>query len=312
MHIETMKTFCDLVETGSFSRAAALNYISQSAVSQQVKALELRYNCRLIERGNRRNIMPTEDGRILFIEFRGIVDRYQAVETRMKEKTGEIVGTIRVATVYSIGLYELPPYVKEFVRLHPQVRIHVEYSRTDKVYEACRNQTIDFGLIALPLRKPNVEVIPFRDEELVFVCSPGHHLDGFAESERSGVAENNPPRLSLKSLEGEDFVAFEPDIPTRKTIDQILRQHRVAVRTVIEFDNIETIKRTVEVGNGVSILPARAVGNEVRAGLLIARRFTEGNFTRPIGIIHRRSKPLSPAARAFIDLLKEQGEVSVR
>lgn len=308
MHIETMKTFCDLVETGSFSRAAALNFISQSAVSQQIKSLETRYARRLIERGNRRHILPTEDGRTLYAEFREIVERFRLIDARMMTKTDEIAGTIRVATVYSIGLYELPPYVKEFVRLHPQVRIHVEYSRTDKVYEAVRNQTIDFGLIALPLRKPNVEVIHFRDEDLVFVCSPGHALDGSTESEagvsRSAVGGGEvPPRISLRSLEGEDFVAFEPDIPTRRTIDQILRQHRVTVRTVIEFDNIETIKRTVEVGNGVSILPARAVVNEVRAGLLVARHFLEGDFTRPIGIIHRRSRQLSPAASAFVRLL---------
>ena len=290
MHIETIKTFCDLVETGSFSKAAGLNFISQSAVSQQVKALEHRFNRQLIERSHRKHIVPTEAGKLIYSEFKEMVERFISLESRLRAAADVIAGTIRIATVYSVGLYELPPFVKQFIKLHPQVKIHVEYSRTNRVYEACRDQTIDFGMIALPWRKPNIEVTLFREEELVLVCSPGHPLAG------KGM-------VSLKELEGEDFIAFEPDIPTRKTIDRILRRHRVTVNCVMEFDNIETIKRTVEVGNGISLLPAKAVENEVRGGLLVALRFLEGEFTRPLGIIHRKGKVFSPAARAFIELL---------
>lgn len=300
LHIETIKTFCDLVETGSFSRAATLNFISQSAVSQQIRSLEERYNRQLIERVHRRNIAPTEAGRMMYEEFKEIVLRFYALDARLRASSETITGVIRVATVYSVGLYGLPPFVKQFIRMHPQVKINVEYGRTDKVYEACRNQTIDLGMIALPLRKPSLEVIPFRDERLVLVCSPNHPVLGKVEkcSTTSG-----PRRLSLTALAGEDFVAFERDIPTRKTIDRILRQHGVTIRPVMEFDNIETIKRSVEVGNGISILPERAVENEVKAGLLVANLFEEGDFTRPIGIIHRRGKVFSPATSAFIQLL---------
>ena len=300
MHIETIKTFCDLVETGSFSRAATLNFISQSAVSQQIRALEVRYNRQLIERVHRRNIAPTEAGRMMYEEFKEIVVRYYALDARLRASGETITGVIRVATVYSVGLYGLPPFVKQFIRMHPQVKINVEYGRTDKVYEACRNQSIDLGMVALPLRKPSLEVIPFCDERLVLVCSPSHSI---LERVGGAVSRSRSSRISLTHLAGEDFVAFEKDIPTRKTIDRILRQHRVTVRTVMEFDNIETIKRSVEVGNGISILPERAVENEVRAGLLISTLFEEGDFTRPIGIIHRRGKVFSPATSAFIRLL---------
>lgn len=296
MHIETFKTFCDLVETGSFSKAAALNYVSQSAVSQQIKGLEQRFNRQLIDRGNHKRVAPTEAGRQVYEVFKEMVGRFTDLEAQLRASGDEIAGTIRVATVYSIGLYQLPPYVKHFIKHHPQVKIHVEYGRTDKVYEACRNQMIDFGIIALPLRKPDLEVIPFGEEELVLVCSPSHRLVGA-----------NERGVSLRALQGEEFVAFERDIPTRQTIDRILRQFRVSVQTVMEFDNIETIKRSVEVGNGISILPRQAVTNELRAGLLVALTFTEGTFTRPIGIIHRRGKGFTPATKAFLHLLTEQG-----
>ncbi|MEO6725384.1 MAG: LysR family transcriptional regulator, partial [Blastocatellia bacterium] len=257
MHIETLKTFCDLVETGSFSKAAVLNFISQSAVSQQIKSLEQRFGQQLLERSQRNRVAPTDAGKLLYTEFKEIVERFSAVEARLSAKSGVMTGTIRVATVYSIGLHELPPYIKTFIKEHPQVRVHIEYSRTDKVYEACLNNTIDFGIVALPLRKPNIAVIPLREDKLVVVCNPEHKLA-------------RRKRISIKLLAGQEFVAFERDIPTRKTIDRILKEHKVAVNYVMEFDNIETIKRSVEVGVGLSILPETAVVNEVRTRLLVA------------------------------------------
>lgn len=290
MHIETLKTFCDLIETGSFSKAAALNFVSQSAVSQQIKALEQRFDQQLIERRQHKNIMPTEAGKLLYAEFKEIVERFSALEQRLRIKSDVMTGTIRVATVYSIGLHELPPYIKQFMKAHPQVRVHIEYSRTDKVYEACLNNTIDFGIVALPLRRPNLAIIPLRHDKLVVVCHPKHPLA-------------NRKRISIQELAGEEFVAFERDIPTRKTIDRILKQHQVAVTYVMEFDNIETIKRSVEVGVGLSILPETAIASEVKTRLLAALDFSEGTFTRPIGIIHRKGKIFSPAAGEFVRML---------
>lgn len=290
MHLETLKTFCDLIETGSFSKAAALNFVSQSAVSQQVKTLERRFDQQLIERSQRKRIAPTEAGKIFYAECKEILERFHALENRLRAKSTVIAGTIRLATVYSIGLHELPPYIKKFIKAHPQVKVHIEYSRTDKVYEACLNNTIDFGIVASPLRKPNIAVIPLSNDKLVVVCHPEHKLA-------------RRRRISIKQLQGEDFIAFERDIPTRKTIDQLLKQHGVAVNYVMEFDNIETIKRSIEVGIGLSILPETAIGNEVHSRMLAALNFSEGVFTRPTGIIHRKGKVFSAAASEFVRML---------
>ena len=290
MHIETLKTFCDLVESGSFSRAARLNFISQSAVSQQLKALETRYGRPLVERGGHRGVAPTEAGRVFYDHSRELLERFRVMEERLRERDGVIAGTVRIATVYSIGLHTLPPYVTRFMKARPQVNVHIEYSRTDKVCEACAGSTIDIGIVAFPLRRPGVAVVPWREEALVLVCSPGHRL---ARRHKSSLAQ----------LRGENFVAFERDIPTRKTIDRILREHQVAVNTVMEFDNIETIKRSVEVGSGISILPDSTVVNEVKTGLLARVEFSEGPFTRTIGIVYRRGRTLSAAAQEFVRLL---------
>jgi DNA-binding transcriptional LysR family regulator len=292
MHIETLKTFCDLIETGSFSKAAQLNFISQSAVSQQIKALEQRYNRPLIEHGHRKGVALTEAGKLFYAESKELLERFRALEEQMRTEPAAIAGTVKIATVYSIGLHELPPYVKRFMKAFPQVKVHIEYSRTNKVYDACLNNMIDFGIVASPLRRPDIVVVPLREDKLVLVCSPEHRLAEQAQ-------------VSLRELAGEDFIAFERDIPTRKTIDRIFKQHKIAVNTVMEFDNIETIKRSVEVGIGLSILPETVIVSEVRSQLLKQLDFTEGTFTRSVGIIHRRGRVFSAAAKEFVQMLAE-------
>ena len=290
MHLETLKTFCDLAESGSFSRAAAMNLVSQSAVSQQVRALENRFNQPLIEHGYRRTVVLTAAGQRLYQASKEILDRFTQLENELSSGDDHLAGSLRIASVYSVGLHELPPYLKSYIEANPKVNVRLEYSRTDKVYEACLDNSVDFGIVALPLRKAQLQVIPFRREQLLFVCSPDHELA-------------RRRRISLKSLAGKPFVAFERDIPTRKTIDRLLREHQVEVSIAMEFDNIETIKRCVEAGIGASILPAGSVSNELRSRSLVALHFSEGRFYRETGIIHRRGKSFSPAARAFIEML---------
>ena len=289
MHIETLKTLCDLVETGSFSKAARLNFISQSAVSQQIKALERRYDSVLVERGQRRGVALTDSGRLLYLACKDVLERLRVMEGRLREPAA-MFGPVKIATVYSIGLYALPPYVTRFMKAYPHVKVQIEYSRTDKVCDACLNNTIDLGIVAFPVRRAALAAIPWREEKLVMVCAPGHRLA-------------RRRKVSLTQLGGEEFIAFERDIPTRKTVDRLLRGHRIAVNTVMEFDNIETIKRAVEVGSGISILPDTTVVNEVTSGLLVARDFSEGRFTRTIGIIHRRGRVLTAAARELLRLV---------
>jgi len=292
MHIETLKTFVDLVDTGSFSQAAALNRVSQSAVSQQLNVLEARYDCVLVERGAHRRVTLTDAGRLFYGECKELIERFHRLEGRLRDRSGTIAGTVRIATVYSVGLHALPPYVTTFLKAHPPVKVHVEYSRTNRVCDDLRHDLLDFGIVALPLPRAGLSVIPWRHEKLVLVCPPDHPL----ASRRS---------VRLERLHGEPFIAFERDIPTRKTIDRVLRGHRVAVKIMMEFDNIETIKRSVEVGSGIAILPETTVVNEVASGLLAARDLAGGAFVREVAIVHRRGRVLSAAARAFVALLTQ-------
>jgi DNA-binding transcriptional LysR family regulator len=291
MHLETFRTFCDVVETGSLSAAARLSRVTQSAVSQQLRALEQRYGQRLIERAPRTQARPTEAGELMYRELKPLLAAFADLEAKLRARPGVLEGSVRVATVYSVGLHTLPPVIKEFLRAHRAVRVRLEYRRTDQIYAACLSGELDFGIVALPARRPQLTVVPLFEDELVLVLPSDHPL----ASQR---------RPSLRAVGGEPFVAFDRDIPTRRFIDKLLRQHRTSVNIVMELDNIETIKRSVEAGLGISILPAPALENELRAGTLATRPLREGPFRRSIGAIHRRGRELSAPARALLDMLR--------
>src|SRR5256885_1864381 len=167
MHVETLKPFCDLVETGSLSRAARLNLVTQSAVSQQLRALEKRYGRTLVDRAPRVGARPTEAGRLLYTEVKAALERLGAVERRLREGADVVAGTVGLATVYSVGLHTLPPVMKASLKAHPQIRVRLEYRRTDQVYAACLAGEVDLGIVALPSRRPSLEVVPLRKDQLV-------------------------------------------------------------------------------------------------------------------------------------------------
>ena len=298
MHIETLKVFCDVVETGSFSAAASQNFITQSAVSQQLRTLESKYHCKLLERG-RSGAKPTPAGEILYRSSREILEKYREIETQLQESGKVVSGSLRVAIVYSVGLHELPPYMKEYLREFPQVNVHLEYSRPNKIYDDTIAGRIDLGIVAYPSKHPQVTVIPFREDRLVVVCPPDHP---FATLKKAGIGK----------LDGQPFVAYERDISTRKAIDQLLKDRNISVQYVGEFDNIETIKRAVEIGQGISIVPLASVQHELEHGTLRVVHLSDETLLRPLGIIHKRGRHLSPAAIKFIEVLRRADLLQLR
>jgi DNA-binding transcriptional LysR family regulator len=289
MHLETLQVFCDLVETGSFSAAASQNYITQSAVSQQVRTLEARFDQPLIER-TRGHVQPTPAGQLLYEASKEITGRYRDLRERMQNVGNVVGGSVRLATVHSVGLYELTEPLKRFVKAHPQVNVHLEYSRSSRIFEDVLSGRVDIGIVAYPTRRPQIAILPFREDALVLVC-PTHHA--FARRRA----------IPLKELDGEAFVGYERDLPTRRAIDRVLRRKNVTVRYVMELDNIETIKRVVEVGAGIALVPQPSIKQEVKNRTLCSVQISDEPLLRPLGILHRQGKQLSPAVERFVSEL---------
>jgi DNA-binding transcriptional LysR family regulator len=298
MQIETFKIFRDLAESGSFSRAAITNGITQSAVSQQIRGLEQRFQVSLIERGGR-GFALTAEGEAFLGASREIVDVYEHLDDRLKSLSNTVEGHLRVGVIYSIGLHELPPYIKAFKQAHPAVEVQVEYRRSWELYGAVMEGEVDIGLVCYPAKKKGLQILPFLNDRLVMICHPRHPLAG-------------RKTICLRDLEGERFISFEPDQPTRKVIDKALRDQGVHIRHAIEFDNVETVKRAVEIENGISIVPACTVRQEVENGALAAVEIANPNMWRPLGVLLKRDRSRSPAMREFLALLQRplEGELS--
>ena len=293
MQIETLKIFCDLVETHSFSQAAERNFVTQSAVSQQVRALEEKFKRRLLERvRGRREVRLTNAGEVFYNESRNVLEAYARLHESLRELSGTVSGRVRVATVYSVGLHELPPVVRRFMELYPSAKIDLEYSRTTRIVRDVLSGAVELGVVAFPEKRRGLTVIELRGDRLVLICPPTHPLAA-------------RKKVRATELQGQDFVLFERDIPTRRATDRILKSHGVVVTRVAEFDNIETIKRAVEVGMGCAIVPRPSVVDEQRSGQLAVVALSEPEWMRSVGLIHRSDRPPSIAARKFIELLKE-------
>lgn len=290
MYIDQFKVFCDLAETESFSKAAALNGVTQSAVSQQVRGLEVKFNVTLVERG-RRQFSLTPEGAVFLETSRRIVELYRDLGVRLQALRNKVTGRLRIATIYSIGLHELPPRLTAFRAKHPDVEVHVEYRRSEQVYHQVLDGSVDLGLVSCPAKRTGLLSEVFEEDEMVLICHPRHP---FAKVRNLDVAR----------LAGEKFISFEPDLPTRKVVDKYLRDHGVAVSHAMEFDNIETVKRAVEIESGVSIVPANTVRQEVAGGLLATVSLAGPRLCRPLGVIARRNRPRSPAEAEFFSLLR--------
>lgn len=289
-----LKLFCDVVDLGGFTQAAAANSITQSAVSQRLKSLEKRFGTLLLERHGTQ-LHLTRAGEAVYKTAKRILAEIRAVEEELQAMEGKTEGSVRVGAIYSVGLYELEPFVKQFFARHPEIQVQIEYSRANKIYQDLLTGSIDLGIVAYPHNRPQFRYVPFRKDELVLICSWDHP---FSEGES----------VSLKQLSSQPFVAFQRGTPTRKALDEVLQSHSVSVVIKAEFDNIDLIKRAVEIGLGVSIVPSTTILSEIQAGLFKALALEEGPFMRPIAIVYRRGRPLSPAVKKFIGVLTADHE----
>jgi len=292
MHIETLRMFCDLADLRSFSKTADKHLVSQSAVSQQVAQLEIEHKCQLLNR-QKRPLELTAAGEIFYRAARDMVDRYELLKSEMNTLKQAAQSRVNVGAIYSIGMHSLPEYIKRFMVKKPNVNVHVEYFTADKIYEMVLAGELDIGLVAVPRRDKRLEVYDFEDEPLVLACSPKHPL----------AAQSH---IDIHKLQFERFISFEEGVPTRIWIDGIFQRYNIVIRPVMEFDNVETVKKAVEINSGVSILPRPAMLQELATGTIKAIEFENERFVRPTGILVRRDRVISQETRYLIDLLRKK------
>ncbi len=291
MQFESLKVFCDVARHRSFSLAALANDVSQSAASQIVSQLERRLGVQLINRSTR-PLQLTDLGKAYYEGCKGLVEHYLELEASIRSAQTQLTMTVQVAAIYSVGLGDMGQYVERFVSQQPNAQIHIDYLHPDRVYERVLEGTADFGLVSFPRKSRELTTLPWREEQMALVCAPEHPL-----------ARHVAVRPS--QLAGEKYVGFDKDLVIRRKVDRFLRDQGVAVEVALEFDNIENIKKAIEISAGVALLPEPTLRREVQAGTLVAVPLYGCKLVRPLGIIHRRQHKLSATALRFIDLLRQ-------
>jgi DNA-binding transcriptional LysR family regulator len=291
--IERARLFRDIAQSRSVSKGAKLNGISQSAASQHIQDLEEQLEVALLDRTSR-PLTVTDGGKLYLDLCRDVLRRQDEFQAALERMKAEVEGTVRVASIYSVGLSEMSQLEQEFSRRYPEAHLEVEYLRPEKVYEAVVTDRADLGLLSYPEPTKEVTVLPWREEEMVVAASPYHALAAKSE-------------LRPEDLDGLDFVGFDDDLPIRREIDRFLREHHVDVNLTLHFDNLQMIKEAVAHGEGVSIMPARVMEEEVAQGRLVPIPISISSLRlyRPVGIVHRRKKRFHRAGQAFLELLRE-------
>lgn len=295
MQFEALQVFCDIARCRSFSQAAAMQQppLTQSAASQIVHQLEARLGVQLIDRSTR-PLQLTERGQRYYEGCKTLIEQYLELETSLKRARPELTATVQVTAIYSIGLVDMGHYVERFAAALPYAKVQIEYLHSRRVVDKVLEGAADLGLVSFPRKMRELAALPWREEEMVLACPPKHPL-----TRQSAV---RPAQLN-----GERYVAFDKDLDIRRQVDRFLRRQGVAVEVAMQFDNIENIKKAIEVAGGVALLPEPTLRQEVESGRLVARPLAGCRFVRPLAIIHRRQVRPSPAALRFIDLLLGNG-----
>ena len=290
MIFEECKLFRDVAHSRSMSRAAQLNGISQSAATQHIQQLESRMGVELLDRTTR-PLGLTAAGKLYADLCRDVLRREEDFTSAMADLKGAIEGTFRVASIYSIGLSELPRLREEFAVVCPDVQLHVEYLRPNKVYEAVLADLADVGFISYPESNRDLTVIPWREERMTVAAYPSHPFAG-------------RELLRPDELTGQDFIAFDEEVIIRRELDKFFRENHIEATISMQFDNIQSIKEAVALGSGISILPELTMAAEVEQGRLVSIPLDSPELVRPTGIIHRKKKKLTRAGQEFLRMVR--------
>ena len=285
-----MSTFLAVVRNGSMRRAAVGLHVTQPAVSARIRELERRLEVRLFERHGRA-LIPTEAGRIVATEATALVGAAEALHRRLAELQSGAAGTLRIATLDAASIYVLPSTYLEYRRDAPRVQLTVQVVDSRRVLGLVADLEVDVGVLALPASHPEVTLRPFFRDELACIAAPGHAL-----------AQSN--RVRLRDLTSQPLVLYGRGSTTRAVLDAMFQSQGLVPNVAMETASPEAMKRLVEVGVGLAIVPRALVRDEVAAGRLVEIVVADARFTRTLAVALRRGRRLPPAAQRFVALLE--------
>ncbi len=284
-----LQVFYTVARHLSFTKAAEQLFMTQPAVTFQIKQLEEQFNARLFERSHGK-IALTQAGRLVMDYAERILGLSEEMETRVGELTGSMSGPLLLGASTTIAEFILPRILGEFKVEHPQVRTHLTVGNSEMIASRIADHVLDLGLIESPLHLPGLTIEVCCEDELVLICSPAHR---FAKSAAVKPSE----------LPGEPYVNRELGSGTRDFTDQYLRRCKVSpedLNVVMELGSPEAIKGVVETGLGVSIVSRAMLAKERRLGTLTAVPL-EPRLIRTFSFVHPKEKFRSKLLTTFVE-----------
>jgi len=291
LNLDQLRTFADVVASGSFSATAARHNVSQPAVSFQVKQLEKRLGVRLIERIGRK-AMPTAAGSELLEHAARIHSEVEATLEAMARHAGGMIGRVRIGTGATACIFLLPPLLRELRERFPDLEITVTTGNTPEIVKAVEENTLDIALVTMPVSSRILAVEIILDDEFMLVSPPGARL---------------PKRMTPELLTGLPLILFEPSGNTRRLVDHWLAENGI-VQTdpVMSLGSVEAIKELVGAGLGHAILPAMALQGSAAHPSLVLRPLLP-RLSRELAVVLRRDKVLHRGLREVAASLRHAG-----
>src|SRR5262245_16566681 len=239
-----------------------------------MQQLETELGVALLDR-TKRPFVVTPEGQAFYAACRELLESWDKAKAGIAAVKARVDGTVRVAAIYSVGLHDVSRHMQRFMSLYPEARVQLECLHPHKVVEAVVQGEADVGIMSYPPADRTLAIVPLRSEPMACVCHPNDRLA------RRRV-------VTPADLNGETFVAFDAGLPNRMPIDSTLQSHYVEGTTVTDLDNTETIKQTLLLAAGVSILPRRTLQSEASPRTLAVVPLPITHLARPVGLIHRR------------------------
>jgi len=299
VEVHQLNCFLAVVEEGSFNRAAARLHKTQPAISYQVKQLEDELGMSLFHRGARR-ITPTQAGNVLAQHARDVVDLLRRSKEAVERLSEGVAGEIRIGTVNSVGIYFLPDLLRNMREKYPKVHPTVLYRDSHEIMEAMLSNRLDLALVANPRTDRRLRQEVIIEERVSLVCGPSHPFFG-------------RETIRPSELKGQQFVSLTPENPTGELVRGFLGRMGVDVDPVVSTDNVETVKKMVEVGLGVAFLPDMVTSHDVPCSgqpvrhAALARVEVGPPITRSIVLVTWRRLEMSAAVSAFVEELRQHG-----
>ena len=288
-------TFVTVVETGGFTMAARNLYMTQPAISWQIKSLEEDVGFKLIERGER-TICLTEAGKLFFRNARKILNQYEALNNEIRQYKNLEKGRLKIGASTIPGEYVLPEYIGGFKRGFPGVDISMEIADSDSIMEKILDEEIGLGIVGMKPQDPSLVAEPFLEDRLQLVAAPDHPL-----------CSGEP--VPLKDVLGEKLILREDGSGTRAELLSALKKSGVArdrLNIEIELGSTRASITAVENGLGLSWISEIAVRDSLTLNKVSPVRLADFAVVRRFYIVHHRSRTLSTLGQSFKAYLLEE------